>query len=143
MIVKGSSYKYYETEYSNYRETRKLVNMHGIYIQAVQGGELRGFNFNNLLIQLTTALTLLAVATTLTDYCALYLLPDAPAYTKYKYEQTEDFSDLRDRERAAQKSGGGNVIEGENVWIEGASGQRLSDFNRGAMAEGFVTRPVR
>jgi hypothetical protein len=55
---------------------RTLLNKHGVYIQAVQQGSLRAFDFNSLLIQLTTSLTLFAVATVVTDFCAIYLLPD-------------------------------------------------------------------
>jgi hypothetical protein len=43
---------------------------------------LREFNFNTLLIQLTTSLTLLAAATVITDLVALYLLPDSEVYEK-------------------------------------------------------------
>jgi hypothetical protein len=43
----------------------------------VQGGELRVFSATSLLIQLTTSLALFAIATVITDFAALYLLPDA------------------------------------------------------------------
>ncbi|KAH8069010.1 ATP P2X receptor [Aureococcus anophagefferens] len=88
MVVRGSSYKYYDAIYAEYRERRHLLNQHGIYVEAVQGGELRGrgFSFNNLLIQLTTSLTLFATATVLTDFLAIYVLPDRNHYNDYKYE---------------------------------------------------------
>ena len=95
MVVRGSSYKYYDAIYAEYRERRHLLNQHGIYVEAVQGGELRGFSFNNLLIQLTTSLTLFATATVLTDFLAIYVLPDRNHYNDYKYEVTPDFSDMR------------------------------------------------
>ena len=101
MLVRGSSYKHYTAEYAAYRTDRTLLNQHGIFIEAVQGGSLKGFSFNNLLIQLTTSLTLFATATVLTDFLAMYVLPDHAAYETFKYESTPDFGDLRDeRERA-------------------------------------------
>jgi hypothetical protein len=48
----------------------------------VQGGDLRQFSATALLIQLTTSLALFAMATVLTDFAALYLLPDARVYCK-------------------------------------------------------------
>ena len=93
--VKGSSYKYYNPIYSDYRQSRITMNMHGISIQAIPGGTYREFDFNNLLIQLTTSLTLFAVATVIVDFVALYVLPDKEIYDNYKYEKTEDFSDRR------------------------------------------------
>eukprot|EP00622_Pseudochattonella_farcimen_P004040 FR739345.1.p1 GENE.FR739345.1~~FR739345.1.p1 ORF type:complete len:197 (-),score=21.62 FR739345.1:238-828(-) len=93
--VKGSSYKYYNPIYSDYRASRTTLNMHGISIQAIPGGTYRVFDFNNLLIQLTTSLTLFAVATVIVDFVALYVLPDKEVYDHYKYELTEDFFDRR------------------------------------------------
>ena len=61
-IIKNSDYKDTATEYKNYRETRTLLDRHGLYISAVQGGYLHGFSFNNLVIQLTAALTFFAAA---------------------------------------------------------------------------------
>lgn len=45
--------------------------MHGIFIEAVQGGSLYHLSFTNLLIQLTTSLTLFAMATVVTDFVAM------------------------------------------------------------------------
>ena len=71
ILVKGSSFKYYSPQYSNYRQARVLNNMHGIFIEAVQGGSLYHFSLNNLLLQLTTSLTLFAMATVVTDFVAI------------------------------------------------------------------------
>ncbi|KAJ8599890.1 hypothetical protein CTAYLR_002801 [Chrysophaeum taylorii] len=94
-VVGSTSYKLYDTVYAPYRSARTLLNKHGIFIEAAQGGTLRGFSFNNLLLQLTTSLTLFAIATLVTDFAAIYILPDAKMYADYKYETTPDFSDLR------------------------------------------------
>lgn len=42
------------------------------------------------------------VVTLITDFAALYLLPDAKIYSDYKFETTPDFSDLRQSQQAAQ-----------------------------------------
>uniref|UniRef100_A0A7S3K5J9 Purinergic receptor n=1 Tax=Aureoumbra lagunensis TaxID=44058 RepID=A0A7S3K5J9_9STRA len=101
-LIPQSNYKFYDPYYSNYRQNRTLLNKHGIHIQIAQSGTLRTFLFNNLLVQITTSLTLFAIATVITDFAALYLLPDHKIYQQYKYDSTPDFSDLRDR-RAAQE----------------------------------------
>ena len=95
ILVKGSTYKDVEPVYKEYRARRTLVDRHGIYISAVQGGGLHGFSANNIIIQLTAAGAMLSVATVLTDMLALYVLPQKAHYTRYMFEDTEDFSDLR------------------------------------------------
>lgn len=106
-VVQGTSYKVYDPIYdassSSYRQSRTLLNKHGIFIEAAQGGVLHGFSFNNLLVQLTTSLTLFAVATLLTDFAALYLLPDAKVYSDYKFEETPDFSDIRQEQEQMRR----------------------------------------
>ena len=95
--------------YETYRTSRHLLNQHGIYVEAVQGGELRGFSFNALLIQLTTSLTLFATAKVLTDFLAVYLLPDRRHYAGYMYEQTPDFGDLRHAQEERERRLLGNI----------------------------------
>ena len=109
MVVAGSSYKIYDAVYETYRTSRHLLNQHGIYVEAVQGGELRGFSFNALLIQLTTSLTLFATAKVLTDFLAVYLLPDRRHYAGYMYEQTPDFGDLRHAQEERERRLLGNI----------------------------------
>ncbi|KAH8098095.1 hypothetical protein JL720_1022 [Aureococcus anophagefferens] len=87
MVVRAAP-TYHDAIYAEYRERRHLLNQHGIYVEAVQGGELRGFSFNNLLIQLTTSLTLFATATVLTDFLAIYVLPDRNHYNDYSAMRT-------------------------------------------------------
>lgn len=89
-LVTRSSYNYYSPEYSDYRSLRTLNNIHGVFIEAIQGGSLYTWSFNNLLIQLTTSLTLFAVATVVTDFVALYIMPEHGVYEKYIYEETKE-----------------------------------------------------
>ena len=75
---------------------RVVQKRYSIKLQAIYTGTLGKFVFLNLLLQLTTSLTLFAVATTVTDYLAIYGLPDRKLYYNAKYELTEDFSDIRE-----------------------------------------------
>ena len=54
------------------------------------------FSFITLLINLVAAAALIKVATTVVDLVAIKLLPQRSIYRKYKYEETLDFSDIRD-----------------------------------------------
>jgi len=101
-LLGSTSFKMYDAVYSganDYRQNRTLLNKHGVKIDLLQGGDLGAFSFQQLLLSLTTSLTLLAVATVVTDYVALYLLPDKERYDEAKYEWTEDFSDMRDQDK--------------------------------------------
>ena len=56
------------------------------------GGEFNQFNIVAFLVTLTTAVGLLAVATSIVDWCMLYILPDKKRYQQAKYEQhTEEY----------------------------------------------------
>jgi hypothetical protein len=64
-------------------------------------------------IQITTSLTLLAIATTVIDLLAIYIMPDRSAYYAAKYETTGDFSDIRRgrRRREPENTGATQVCE--------------------------------
>ena len=139
-MLSGSSFKTYTSVYQgypNYRENRTLLNKHGIKIDLVQAGDLGAFSFSELLVSLTTSLTLLAMATVITDYIALYVLPDKQLYDGAKYEWTEDFSDLRaEQRRAARGSRGSRSRAGDEGRERGEGGgtndlsyNRLLDSN--------------
>ena len=40
-IVESSSWKYYKPFYDEYRQRRTTLNMHGISVEAVQGGTIK------------------------------------------------------------------------------------------------------
>jgi hypothetical protein len=90
-IIAGSSFKQYIPFYDNYRQTRTLLNAHGIKLAVLLGGEFNEFNVVSFLVTLTTALGLLAVATTLVDMLMLYILPEKKRYQEAKFEATEEF----------------------------------------------------
>eukprot|EP01028_Stygiella_incarcerata_P009421 TRINITY_DN445_c0_g1_i1.p1 TRINITY_DN445_c0_g1~~TRINITY_DN445_c0_g1_i1.p1 ORF type:complete len:451 (-),score=110.55 TRINITY_DN445_c0_g1_i1:1700-3052(-) len=116
-----TEYKMYETLYLDYNvstgaRTRVVRNRHGIRIVAIQGGQLGGFRFIALLIQLTTSIALLKVATTIVDIVALYVMPDKKHYREYKYEKTEDFSDLRDHIEKEEKKKDELKVRRQNIF---------------------------
>jgi hypothetical protein len=90
-LIVGSSFKQYIPIYDNYRQTRTLLNAHGIKVAVLLGGEFNQFNVVSFLVTLTTALGLLAVATTIVDMLMLYILPEKKRYQEAKFESTEEF----------------------------------------------------
>ena len=118
-LLTTTSFKLYEEIPTgpplNYRLNRTLLNKHGVKIDLVQSGSLASFSFPALLVSLTTSLTLLAVATVIVDYVALYLMPDKIKYSGSKYEWTEDFSDMRAAEKAKNRGRSGSRASSVSV----------------------------
>ena len=90
-LIAGSSFKQYVPFYDRYRSQRTLLNAHGIKIAVLLGGEFHKFDMLSFLITITTAVGLLAVATTIVDLLMLYVLPEKERYQEAKYEKTEEF----------------------------------------------------
>lgn len=91
-LLGRSSFKQYVPFYdNNYRESRTLLNAHGIRVAVLLGGEFNQFNIVTFLVTLTTALGLLAVATTIVDSLMIYVMPERERYQEAKYENTEAF----------------------------------------------------
>lgn len=89
-FIVGSSFKQYIPFYESYRSSRTLLNAHGVKLAILMSGEFHQFNIVAFMITLTTALGLLAVATTIVDMCMLYVLPNKKRYQNAKYEQHRD-----------------------------------------------------
>lgn len=64
---------------------RVVRSRHGVLIVVVQTGTLGAFSFSALLLQLTTSLTLLALATFVVDTIACYVLRERRRYRGAKY----------------------------------------------------------
>ena len=82
----GDSYKESLPYYHSYRTSRTLMKAHGIKIAVLVSGSFHQFQVLPFLITLTTALGLLAVATTVVDSLMLYVLPEKEHYQHVKYE---------------------------------------------------------
>jgi len=95
--VNGAEYKIEEPQ-RIFEDPGYLViyNRHGIRLIYIQSGSVGRFNFLVLLISLVSGLVLVNLSTTLVDLVAMRVLPQRQLYSGYKYEKTEDFSDIRD-----------------------------------------------
>mmetsp|Transcript_21604 Transcript_21604/g.24583 ORF Transcript_21604/g.24583 Transcript_21604/m.24583 type:complete len:455 (+) Transcript_21604:183-1547(+) len=85
-VITGSSFKQTIPFYNQYRESRTLMNAHAIKVAVLIGGEFHQFNSVNFLMTLTTALGLLAIATTIVDNFMLFG-PKRQHYQQIKYER--------------------------------------------------------
>ena len=72
-ILCGSEYKRVDPYYNHFDTTRTVVDNHALFIQAIHIGSLHGQNMQAFLINLTTSLTLLAMASTIVDFLACTL----------------------------------------------------------------------
>jgi hypothetical protein len=89
----GTTYKETQAFYEKYRDSRTLLNAHGIKVAVVTAGNFHQFTWLNFFITITTALGMLAVATAMVDACMLYVLPEKKRYHKVKYETIPQESD--------------------------------------------------
>jgi len=94
-IINGSTYKEVDVVFSNFPTEREKLDRHGILFEVDSAGQLASFSATNLLIQLTTSLTLLAMATVVVNVMAQYVLKFRHYYQEALYDVTVDFSDLR------------------------------------------------
>ena len=77
-------------------KSRVVLEHSGVFFFFTQAGLLGGSDFSTLLTTLTSSLTLLAVATTVVNYLALYVMKNKHYYNNIMYEWSIDFSDLED-----------------------------------------------
>jgi len=75
---------------------RQIYQRSGVKFIFRQTGQIGRADAQTTIIQLVSALGLLSVATLVVELFMLYLLPNKKEYTKYKFNETEDFSDVRD-----------------------------------------------
>ena len=86
--IKEAEFKAEEVLSEQDATTRVVNNRHGVRIVFRQLGEIGIFDIQTLLINLVTAMGLLAAATTAVDMTMQYVLPQKEVYSKAK---TEDF----------------------------------------------------
>jgi ATP P2X receptor len=87
-VVGNTGYKQEIPFYERYRQRRTLLNAHGIRIAVLLDGNFHQFQSLAFVMTLTTAVGLLAVATTVLDALMLYILPEKERYLRAKYETT-------------------------------------------------------
>ncbi|KAI8826811.1 uncharacterized protein EV422DRAFT_11674 [Fimicolochytrium jonesii] len=74
------------------------VSRRGIRVVFEQDGSIGVFDFISLLTALVAATALLRVATLIVESLMLWVMPHRHLYKDSKFESTEDFSDIRDRQ---------------------------------------------
>jgi len=96
-VVNNTEFKSLQTIYTSFPKNINQFNRHGIRILILQSGSLGKFDFQTLLVNLISSLGLFALITLVVDIIATYCLPQRSIYYKYKFDETIDFSDLRDK----------------------------------------------
>jgi len=86
-FLAGSPFQQTVPYYEAFRSSRTLLKAHGIRVAVLFQGNYHQFNLVNFLITVTTALGLLAVATTIVDTFMLYILPEKKRYQEAKFEE--------------------------------------------------------
>jgi len=92
----------------NFPTTRLQRNSNGVRIVGVITGTLGAFQFQQLLVQLTTGLALVKLATVVVDFLATKLMPQRNIYANIKFEKTQTFTDIR---KAIKKTTAHNTVE--------------------------------
>jgi len=87
-LIPDTYYKSEQPIYTKDIAKRKIWDRHGVRVIVLQIGEIGSFDFQVLLLTFVSGLGLLAVATTVVDLLAVYLLPKHRVFYKYKYEGT-------------------------------------------------------
>ena len=96
--------------------TAKHDNRHGLHFHVVQTGSIGQFSFAQLVISLTAGLGLLAVANTITELLAKFVMPLRREYRKLMLEVSHDFSQLRDtleKAEAEAEAGEDKAVDNE------------------------------
>eukprot|EP00929_Paragymnodinium_shiwhaense_P105926 TRINITY_DN70975_c0_g1_i1.p1 TRINITY_DN70975_c0_g1~~TRINITY_DN70975_c0_g1_i1.p1 ORF type:complete len:520 (+),score=89.29 TRINITY_DN70975_c0_g1_i1:227-1786(+) len=91
-------YKVSEIVWTEYPDKRVKRDLHGMFLSVKPAGQLAVFDFQTMLVTLTTSLALLAVADTAVRYVALNVMKLRPYYQHLLYQVSVDFSDVRDME---------------------------------------------
>lgn len=87
----ADTFKNTVAELSEDERIRSMAVAYGTMITVIQSGNLAQFDPIFALTTLTSAMALLAVATTLTEMLMLYILPRKSEYQKLKYKESRDF----------------------------------------------------
>lgn len=90
-----NAYKATEVVWLRYPDQRVRRSVHGVRLTVVPTGRLGTFDFQTLLLTLTTSLTLLALGATVVRYLALYVLKHRGYYQEMLIQVSADFSDVR------------------------------------------------
>ena len=95
-LIKGAKTSWTETieVFDGTTKTRNVLKYRGVNIVATVGGVWYDFDPTTLLIQLTTSLTLFAIASTVVEVAMIHFMPLRGVYRSMKIRETADFSIL-------------------------------------------------
>eukprot|EP00742_Colponemidia_sp_Colp-10_P002536 GILJ01002710.1.p1 GENE.GILJ01002710.1~~GILJ01002710.1.p1 ORF type:complete len:385 (-),score=55.23 GILJ01002710.1:152-1306(-) len=102
---RGSGFSYRRAVYygSGDSESRDLYKMTGIRFLVRSTGVGYRISMEAVMLQLSSAMSLLTVAQVVADFMMLYILPERKRYAAKKYDQTKDFSDMLEELERKQK----------------------------------------
>ena len=100
---KGSSASFEDSYYASYPDGLTIVQNSGVKINFVQSGVFYSFDGTEALIRISTALALFAVATTVVDSLARYVMKHRDIYNEIMVEESQDFGDLCRKEHEESK----------------------------------------
>jgi len=102
-MIEQTKYKAEQPIYTKTLDNRVIWDRHGIRVIILQTGTIGKFDFQTLLLTFVSGLGLLAVATLIVDTLALRVLPRKQLYSRYKFEKTEEFSQLINEENQEKR----------------------------------------
>lgn len=102
-VIPGSSYKTTVAVSSAYPDLRVRRDLHGVLFDVRPGGTLAVFDFTQLLLQLTTSLTLLALSTVGVNLLAQHVLRLRHYYSEALCDRITDLRQLSFLERQSEE----------------------------------------
>ena len=140
--IAGSSFKAEIPREVNEPGKRTYENRHGIRILFSQSGTIGHFSFQAALVNLVSALALIAVATSVVDLLMLKVLPMKEEYNKAKFEKTKDFSDVRDEMEEQERKTIANADEAKvDIEMNKLDETSQNDDDGGASASATTIEP--
>lgn len=102
-LTPKAEYKHASYVNTHYPDVREKLDLHGILFNVQPTGEIAEFDFTTLLLQITTSLALFALVTTAMNILAQYVLAYSSFYKHLMYQNSHDFSDLRDADALTEE----------------------------------------
>lgn len=100
-----NSYKSTSLVWDQFGASRVQQDLRGMLLSVRPAGQLARFDFQAMLLTATTSLTLLAIASVVVKYLAIWVLHFKEYYKELVVHESPDFSDVRDWHAVAEKTG--------------------------------------
>jgi len=92
-FTEQTSWNYNDVDYTS-NHTRIWRRRSGVQLIFVQSGAIKKFDFATCLVQLSSSMSLIAIATIIVEVLMLHIMPLRERYKKAKFDVTEDFTAL-------------------------------------------------